>query len=112
MAKTSKKKIAGPQPNSAPVRILMSTGTPSFYVNFADITHSPHEFAISAARIPTKLTLRQIEEIKESGSLEVEAEVQLIIPPTMLPGLIKALQSRRKLFETDMGPINEPELLK
>lgn len=90
------------------VKIEVTTGpdTPTYYINFAEVHHSQHEFGMAVVRTPGKMPRAQIEALKESGQLVVSADVLLLFPPTMLPGLIDALTQQRQKFEAKFGPIN------
>jgi hypothetical protein len=83
--------------------------TPTYYVNHAEITSNPFEVTISFARFPSKFSPGASETIGTTGILEVEAELQVLIPPTLLPGLIRALTTQKATLDAMMGPIFDPE---
>jgi len=109
----SRRKAHLPVPAVAPpavnVRILvdMPDGVASYYVNHAEIAHSRHEFSIVVAKTPTKVSASRLEEAVKTGVIKVEPVLQLVIPVTMMPGLIKACTAQREKYEAAYGPIRE-----
>jgi len=87
-------------PKTITVRPSIQTGdqTAVYYVNFAEMTFSASEFCLSAARVPTKPNPVQLEQAK-AGTFTFDADVQLIIPPTVIPGLIRALTTVKENYE-------------
>jgi hypothetical protein len=77
--------------------------TAVYYVNYAEAAFSPHEFCLSAARVPTKLPQGRMEEVQRSGAMIVSADVQLVFPPTLIPGLIRALNTIKDAYEKATG---------
>ena len=104
------KKAEGGSP-PAPVQlmlrptVLITDGTPTYYINHAEISVSPYEFGIATARLPTKPTAEQIAAARITGELAVEAELVLLMPASVIPGLIRALTQQKTLYETQYGPI-------
>jgi hypothetical protein len=80
----------------------------SYYVNFAEISQSMHDFSMYVARVPSRLSREELATVQESGELVVDPVLALTFPPTMLPGLIKALTVQKDLFEKTYGPIRDP----
>jgi hypothetical protein len=76
--------------------------TPSYYVNFAEVSIGAHEFAISFVRVPTKFNSALVEEAK-TGPLKLEPAVQVIFAPSLMPGLIRALTSVKEQYEKQRG---------
>jgi hypothetical protein len=58
------------------------------------------------ALAPTKPSAEQIKQA-ESGIVELDALVQILLPPTLIPGLIKALVTTKEQHEALFGPIKE-----
>lgn len=83
-------------------------GTAVFYVNNLEVGHTPYDFSVSCGRIPAKLKEEEFAAAKVSGRLPLEASVQLVIPPNLLPGFIKALTVQKELYEKRFAPINDP----
>jgi Protein of unknown function (DUF3467) len=92
-----------------PVRVVIDPSEEAavYYANYAEVGFGQHEFVVSFARVPAKLNLEQIEEAK-GGTLRVEPSVQITIPPTLLPGLIRALSTMKDAYEKAWGVIHEP----
>lgn len=75
------------------------------YANHAEVGHSRHEFFVLFAKIPSKIPRSRLEIVKASGELHFDASVQLVIPPSLIGGLIKALSDQRAKYEKEFGPI-------
>jgi len=77
----------------------------SMYVNHAEIGHSQHEFIMLWAQVSARQSRAQMEEIQTTGELRVEPMAQLMIPPTLLPSLIRALVNQKEKYEKEHGKI-------
>jgi len=75
----------------------------TFYANYAEIACSENEFALIGARVPTKPSPEQMNQAKSTGELVVEAELQILFPPTVIPGLIDALKDQMQKYEILYG---------
>ncbi len=112
MARAKRKKVARAEPKAElSVRIVVEADrdTPTYYVNHAEVAVGLHELAIWFARLPTKPSRDETEEAQRTGEIVVEPEFQILFPPTLLPGLIEALETTQKTFETLFGPIRKKE---
>jgi hypothetical protein len=86
--------------------VLESTDdTPAYYVNYAEVSHSQNEIGISVVRIPTKISQKTLAEAQKTGEIKLEPVLNLIFPPTVIPGLIKALELQKTAYEQAMGKI-------
>lgn len=85
---------------------------PTYYVNFVEVAHSRHEFSLTALRAPTRMGRETIEAASEKGMIEIEPAVQLLVPPSMMRGLIDALQKQLAVFEKNYGPVAASEVNK
>ena len=99
----SRKKIPEAKAVVAKVVLHPSEDTPQYYINYAEIATSQNEFSIYGIRVPTKLSTDEVEAIKKSGELHLEPEVQIIIPVTLIQGLIDALIQQRDLYAAQFG---------
>jgi hypothetical protein len=81
---------------TAQVRLSPQTDTPSYYVNYIGVTHTAYDFTLSAVRIPTPFTDEQIELAKNGQQIPVEPIVQLVIPASLVDGLMKALTDQKE----------------
>ncbi len=106
-AKKKSRKSAKPAVLGTKVVIEPSEDTPSYYVNYAEVIHSRHEFGLYVAQLPTKLSTEDLEAARASGELHVEPALQLVVPPTLILGLIGALETQKNLYEKDFGKIQE-----
>jgi hypothetical protein len=79
----------------------------TFYINYAEVGHSPHEFYILGGKLPIKPSRAEIEAAAETKELQIDATVQLMLPPTMISGLIRALTEQRAKYEKMIGPITD-----
>jgi hypothetical protein len=105
-SKAQKSKSASPQSgvmNINSVRLEPIESAAVFYVNYIEVGNSPQDFSLWCGRMPSKLTPAKIEEIESIGALVIEPDVQLIIPTTLVPGLIKALITAKENYEKLFG---------
>jgi hypothetical protein len=93
------------------VRLSITTqvgdDTFTYYANHAEIACIPHEFAILFSRVPTKLPPEKLEEAR-AGNLTLTCDVQILIAPTLINGLIRALTTQKATYEERYGTIHEP----
>jgi hypothetical protein len=114
MARRTRSRSAPPPDSAEPeteVRLSISTQvgdeTFTYYANHAEIASSPHEFGLLFARMPTKVPPERLEEAM-SGTLTLPCDVQILIPATMISGLIRALNTQKATYEKRYGDIHEP----
>ena len=102
-----KRKLKKAISNSLSVRIQPDPkpDTPSYYVNYAAVTHSEYDFVVTVLRIPAQLTPEQTELAKKGSAVPVEPILQLIVPPRLIDGLIGALNVQKEKYEREHGPI-------
>ncbi len=98
-----RKKTPEAKPVAAKIVLHPSEDTPQFYVNYAEIVASRNEFSIYGVRVPTKLPPDEVETIRKSEELHLEPDVQVIIPVTVIQGLIDALILERDLYIAQFG---------
>jgi len=103
------KAISKPLPDRIPVKIQPDPkpDTPSYYINYVAVTHSEYDFLVTVLRAPTQLTPEQIELAKSGRAVPVEPLLQLIVPPRLVDGLIKALSIQKERYEHENGPIRQ-----
>jgi hypothetical protein len=95
---------AAKQPAAASVKISLDyTNSEPLYANFAEISSAQHEFQIAFALVPARPTTDQIRD----GAVKLNPLVQIMLPPTLIPGLIKALITTKEQYEALLGPIKE-----
>ena len=102
-----KKTKREPLPDRISIKIVPDPklDTPSYYINYAAVAHSQYEFLLSVLRTPAQLSPEQIELAKKGSAVPVEPILQLIIPPRLIDGLIKALSTQKEKYERENGPI-------
>ena len=102
-----KKAIREPLPHNLSVTIQPDPkpDTPSYYVNYAAVSHSEYDFMVTVLRIPAQLTPEQTDLAKKGNAVPVEPILQLIVPPRLVDGLIKALSNQKEKYEQEHGPI-------
>jgi hypothetical protein len=114
MARSTKRKPAevnqsesAQQPMAVPVQVEVSDVTPFYYINSAEVGHTLHEFSISAVRLPVKLSQDAMTEAVANRSITLPADVQLLLPPSMVRDLIRALSTQLEAYEERFGKIPE-----
>jgi hypothetical protein len=105
------KKNANGKPGTQPVNLTLDAkpDTHFYYVNYMSVVHGPYDFTISAIRIPTSFTQEQTESVKKGQTVSIEPAVQLVIPPRVARGLVRALQDQIQKFDNLQKVIDEQE---
>jgi hypothetical protein len=85
------------------IRLDPSESTSVYYVNHIEVATTPQDFSVICGRMPGKLSATKLEEIKEAGALVIEPDVQIVIPVTLVPGLIRILTLQKELYEKIYG---------
>lgn len=98
----AKRKIKGKK-LTASIKLDISSDTPSYYVNYMAVGHTKHDFTISVARVPSFLTPDQEARVKKESIFSMEAALQLVVPPTLIKGLIEALTKQINKYEKETG---------
>jgi hypothetical protein len=88
---------------TAHVRLDVKPDTPSYYVNYMGVSHTAYDFTLSATKIPSPLTPEQTELAKSGKQIPLEPVVQLIVPPLLVDGLIKALTDQKEKYEKTLA---------
>ena len=92
-AKTEEEKL------TVQVKIVARPDTPSYYVNYIGVSHTPYEFTLSVTKVPSPVSEEQMELVKAGKPLPLEAILQLVVPPLLVDGLIKALADQKQKYE-------------
>jgi hypothetical protein len=98
MLKRTAKKRQAPEPN-AHLRIDVNSDTPSYYVNFMAVSHTAYDFTLTVTKIPSPFTQEQSALAKSGKQIPVEPILQLVMPPLLIDGLIKALTDQKEKHE-------------
>ena len=105
MAKVAKTEEGQPVPVTIKIGIETDDDTSVVYANHVEISHSIHDFCISFARVPSKLSSEKLEELKNDLKIDVPALIQVVVPPTLIAGLIRALVDQRDMYENNFTKI-------
>ncbi len=110
--KKSGKKIStevSPEKTSITILPDVNPDTPDYYVNFASVSHSQYDFTMTVLRIPSQLTAEQTELARAEKPVPVEPLLQLVLPPRLIGGLIRALTVQKRKYEETFGQIREDD---
>jgi hypothetical protein len=102
MAKKMPKRRVNNQPEqqmTAQVRLVTKPDTPSYYVNYAAVSHTPYDFTLSVTKVPSPLMDEQVEFVKNGKPIPMEPILQIVLPPLLIDGLIKALIDQKAKHE-------------
>jgi hypothetical protein len=69
------------------------------YANFIEVTQTAHDFTLTGAQLPVKLSQEQIMEASRGQAVPIEAGFQITLPASLLIGLIDALISQKEMYE-------------
>ena len=109
MARPTKPVInATPTQNGGEVLLLrpvldITSDTPQYYVYHAEVNFTVHEFTLSLGRMAARIRPEQAATFRESGVMPIPADLQILIPPSLVPGLMRALSSSRDQYEKQFG---------
>ena len=62
------------------------------YSNFAQIKHGEHDFVIDFAFLTAPDTPEHAARARKEGRIETKANARIVMPPSMAPALVQALQ--------------------
>lgn len=88
---------------TAQMRLVPTPDTPSYYVNYVAVSHTAYDFTLSVGKIPTPPSAEQLEIAKKGEPIPVEPILQLIIPPLLIDGIIKALEDQKAKHEITLA---------
>ena len=91
------------------IRVEPTSDTDALYANHVEVAHNIHEFTLSFTRIPAKFPRDIVESGKAAGVIVLEPKIQIMLPPTLIKPLIKALETQRFRYEEDMDNAQEKE---
>jgi hypothetical protein len=69
------------------------------YTNFIEVVQTAHDFTLTGAQVPVKLSQEQIRVVSEGQSVPIEADFQITFPLSLLAGLIDALMAQKQTYE-------------
>ncbi len=105
--KTRKRKVDSPQEIEVKITPDVTENTPFYYSNYISVGHSRYDFILTLVRLPTILKPDQQEIAKKGKPLPIEAALQIIVSPQLIPGLIDALNAQKERYETRFGKIEK-----
>ncbi len=70
------------------------------YSNYVEVHHTPWDFSLRFSDAPPIYDKR---EIKSDGSYSVPLVKEIVIPVSLVPGLIEALKKQLEKFNKDYG---------
>jgi hypothetical protein len=116
MARRTRPQAAPPPDRVEPereVRLSIATQvgeeTFTYYANYAEIASTAHDVGLLFARLPGKLPPEKLQEaVSTGGILTLTCDVQIVIPATLIDGLIRALNTQKAEHERRYGTIHEP----
>ena len=97
--RVTKKKSVQEESLSAQIQWDVKADTPSYYVNYIGVSHSPYDFTLSAAKISSPLSLEQTALAKSGQHIPMEPMIQLVMSPLLIDGLIFALKDQKAKYE-------------
>ena len=107
--KAQKRKADAPQEVSVKVTPEVTENTASYYSNYVAATHSRYDFTLIFARLPSTFTLKpeQHEIVKSGRPLPVEADLQVVVAPQLIPALVDTLIKQKERYESLFGSIEK-----
>ncbi len=81
----------------------------TYYINYIEVICAEHNFSLYSLQVPGKFSAEELAVAQETGVLNLEPAFQMILPPTIVRGLIKALESQLELYEKQFGEIPQRE---
>jgi hypothetical protein len=95
-----KKQVTSPSmvPN-AQVKLLPTPETPFYYVNYILVSHLAYDFTLSVVKLPSLISPEQVATVKSGQPIVMEPTLQLVIPPSLIKGLIFALTEQVRKYE-------------
>lgn len=88
-------------------QLIMSEDISSYYANYIEVASAQHDFSLYFCHIPARFSGEKLELARTSGVLSMEPDFKVTVPPTVIPGLIRALEKQRKSHEAIFGSIPE-----
>jgi hypothetical protein len=107
----AKKSKAPPAPPTMTVKVglRVSDATATFYVNNAEVGSTTHDFTMMFSQMPAKVSPALFADAEKTGTLTMDASVQVVFPLTLMAGLIRALTAQKEAYEKSFGVIlSEP----
>jgi len=94
-------------PQQVVPRVVVTPDTPSYYVNYILVSNTQYDFCLSVTRLGSPLPAEQVERIKKGEPLLMDAILQIIMPPAVAEGLIKALTEQHHKYQEALAQQKE-----
>ncbi|SRR5258708_512517 len=113
MAKKARKRPAKKEPQPTPMltaKIAFKDvkDIPSYYIDNIEVSMGMHDFALTVGKLPSRFSAEDLRAATETNVVFVEPILQLFVPPTLFPGLIRALTIQKDAYEKLRGEIRDP----
>jgi hypothetical protein len=105
--KVRKRKVDSPKEIDFKITPDVTKNTPPYNTNYIAVTHSRYDFTLTLIKLPTALRPEQEEILKKGQRLPIEAALQVVVPPQLIPGLIDALNGQKDKYEKRFGKIEK-----
>jgi hypothetical protein len=79
--------------------LTLPKGAKPTYTNFVEVVQTAHDFTMTGAQMPVKLSEEQLMVAGEGKRLPIEADFQITFPVSLLVGLIDALMLQKEAYE-------------
>lgn len=80
------------------VRTRMSGDAFGTYSNFAQVRSTEHDFVIDFAQVLPPTEPSEVEAIRASGEVILSTRARVVLPVSVVPGLIAALQDHWRVY--------------
>lgn len=90
---------APPAAMEVSLKVVVPADTPVYYSNYIEVAHSAHEIALNIVRVPTKLPPELHEHAAAGKPIELQPELQIIVPVEVARGLVAALNLQLQSFD-------------
>lgn len=91
---------------SARIEMIADADHPMYYVNYIEVSSTPFDICLLAARIPSKLQAESVEKVGDDLKVQIRPEVELVLSEAVAEGLMRALELQLNRLKTtrDGGP--------
>jgi len=79
--------------------IDVNESTPFYCANYLEVANTENDFTLFCTRLPAKLSADKMEEARTLKTIHVDADVQVVIPVSVIPALIQALITQKGVYE-------------
>lgn len=87
---------------SVKTSVELTEETPVYYINYAEIAHTPYDFSLIGGMLPGRPSTEDIDEARKTGKLIIESNIVIVFPAGMISGLIRALTVQKEQYEKQL----------